>query len=169
MENEIGKNKKFVSKVLATVLALAMLLPIGLMITVGENPETPEVQQSIHINDFYKANPQIKLANARFDINVGPQGLAPELTIDEYGSRVDGWPSGTDLPGTNCAASASLARSFAKSSAAIMSIRCQAAPRSLESTSDPSRRLIRRTCRTNHRYCAFPGAVNAGLHSDSAK
>jgi hypothetical protein len=94
MENEIGNNKKFVSKVLATVLALAMLLPIGLMITVGENPEASVIQPTQHIDqmyEFYKENPQIKLANARFDINEGPQGLAPELTIDEYGSRVDGW------------------------------------------------------------------------------
>lgn len=88
---EIGKNKKFVSKVLATVIALAFLLPLGLMITVGENPGEPVAKQAPITDDFYIENPNIRLSEASFDINQGPQGLPSELMIEKYGSQVDGW------------------------------------------------------------------------------
>jgi hypothetical protein len=93
MEIEIENRKTIVGKVLATVIALAMILPLGMMVISGESPEieTQTTQEIHHINDYYAGNTAIRLASAPFNSDVGPANLPPELCIDEYNERVDGY------------------------------------------------------------------------------
>jgi hypothetical protein len=83
--------KKIVSKVLVAIIALAMVLPVGFILTEAKETGTPFELSAPIVNTFYKNNDIISLANAEFDVRTGPQGLAQELVIDRYDDRVNGY------------------------------------------------------------------------------
>ncbi|MBU4143560.1 MAG: S8 family serine peptidase [Candidatus Thermoplasmatota archaeon] len=84
-------NRKIVSKVIVAIIALAMVLPVGFMLTEAEETGTP-IELSAPISDtFYAQNDMIMMANAQFDVKTGPQGLAREMFIEKYDDRVSGY------------------------------------------------------------------------------
>ncbi|MDO9537857.1 MAG: S8 family serine peptidase, partial [Thermoplasmata archaeon] len=85
------KNKKIVSKVIVAIITLAMVLPASMLLVNAKPTGKPFELSAPIVDTFYKQNDIINLANAQFDVKVGPQNLASELVIEKYDERVSGY------------------------------------------------------------------------------
>jgi hypothetical protein len=83
--------KKIVSKAIVAIIALSMVLPVSMLLTEAKPTETPFELSAPIVDTFYQQNDIINLANAQFDVKVGPQNLASELVIEKYDTKVSGF------------------------------------------------------------------------------
>jgi hypothetical protein len=89
---QMQENKtKIVSKAIVAIIALSMVLPVSILLVEAKPTSTPIELSAPIVDTFYKQNDIVRLANAQFDVKVGPQNLASELVIDKYDAKVSGY------------------------------------------------------------------------------